>query len=113
MPASLDTVSNVSDEVAKERQLAFRSCVGAFATGGCIVTAEGPVGPAGMTLISFTSVSLDPLLVLVSLARGARTHRAICDARRFAVSVLGARQREVALAFARRGADFPEEHVER
>jgi len=105
--------SVMPDVASSERQRAFRRCVGAFATGVCVVTADGRDGPAGMTLNSFTSVSLDPLLVLVSLAHGARTQRAVADARRFAISVLGRRQREVALGFALRGAAFPLEHTER
>jgi 3-hydroxy-9,10-secoandrosta-1,3,5(10)-triene-9,17-dione monooxygenase reductase component len=105
--------SRVPDVADLERQRAFRRCVGSFATGVCVVTADGPDGPAGMTLNSFTSVSLDPMLVLVSLAHGARTQRAVSHARRFAISVLGRRQREVALAFALRGADFPLEHTTR
>jgi flavin reductase (DIM6/NTAB) family NADH-FMN oxidoreductase RutF len=105
--------SLMPDVASSERQRAFRRCVGSFATGVCVVTVEGPDGPAGMTLNSFTSVSLEPLLVLVSLAHGARTQRAVAGAGRFAVSVLGRRQRDVALAFSLRGADFPLAHTER
>jgi flavin reductase (DIM6/NTAB) family NADH-FMN oxidoreductase RutF len=105
--------SRMPDVVSSERQRAFRRCVGSFATGVCVVVVDGPDGPAGMTLNSFTSVSLDPLLVLVSLAHGARTQRAVAGAGRFAISVLGRRQREVALAFALRGAEFPLPHTER
>src|SRR5690349_4392834 len=104
--------SRMPDVVSSERQRAFRRCVGSFATGVCVVVVDGPDGPAGMTLNSFTSVSLDPLLVLVSLAHGARTQRAAAGAGRFAISVLGRRQREVALAFALRGAAFPLAHTE-
>jgi flavin reductase (DIM6/NTAB) family NADH-FMN oxidoreductase RutF len=57
---------------------AFRDSVGEFATGVTVVTAEHPEsGPAGMTLNAFTSVSLEPLLVLVSLGRGSRTLDAV------------------------------------
>jgi flavin reductase (DIM6/NTAB) family NADH-FMN oxidoreductase RutF len=52
---------------------AFRGCVGEFATGVTVVTAEHEGLSAGMTLNSFTSVSLEPLLVLVSLGTGSRT----------------------------------------
>src|SRR5205085_3957524 len=49
------------------RRLDFRDVVGAFATGVTVVTSRFGDSLAGMTLNSFTSVSLDPLLVLVSL----------------------------------------------
>ena len=56
---------------------AFRDCVGEFATGVTVVTAESEHGPAGMTLNSFTSVSLEPLLILVSLGHASRTLGAV------------------------------------
>jgi flavin reductase (DIM6/NTAB) family NADH-FMN oxidoreductase RutF len=92
---------------------AFRNCVGEFATGVSVVLAEQDGAPAGMTLNSFTSVSLEPLLILVSLGHGSRTLRATDASRRFSVSILHREQRDVALAFAERGAPFPERHVER
>ena len=52
---------------------AFRDTVGAFATGVTVVTTSNAGAPQGMTLNSFTSVSLDPLLVLVSMAHGTRS----------------------------------------
>ena len=60
-----------------------------------------------MTLNSFTSVSLEPLLVLVSLGNGSRTLYATSASRRFAVSILKRGQREVALDFSEPGAPFP------
>jgi 3-hydroxy-9,10-secoandrosta-1,3,5(10)-triene-9,17-dione monooxygenase reductase component len=92
---------------------AFRGCVGEFATGVAVVTAEHEGVPAGMTLNAFTSVSLDPLLVLVSLGNGSRTLHATTASGRFAVSILGRDQHEVALAFSEPGAPFPFGHVER
>ncbi len=91
----------------------FRDTVGAFATGVTVVTSHAGGQPHGMTLNSFTSVSMEPLLVLVSLAHGARTLEAVKVGRSFAVNVLHRRQREAALAFAKRGADFPFEHAAR
>jgi flavin reductase (DIM6/NTAB) family NADH-FMN oxidoreductase RutF len=90
---------------------AFRDCVGEFATGVTVVTTEHEGRVAGMTLNSFTSVSLDPLIVLVSLGHGSRTLELVQASRRFAISVLHRDQREVAIAFARPGAPFPREHV--
>jgi flavin reductase (DIM6/NTAB) family NADH-FMN oxidoreductase RutF len=86
---------------------AFRDCVGTFATGVTVVAVHHEDACAGMTLNSFTSVSLDPLLVCVSLAHGTRTHELVVRARRFAVSILHAGQQDVARAFATPGLPFP------
>ena len=94
--------------ISGELRLDFRECVGAFATGVTVVTTHAQGQPAGMTLNSFTSVSLDPLLVLVSLAHATRTLEAVKSSNRFTVNVLHRNQRDVALAFAKRGAPFPE-----
>ena len=91
----------------------FRDCVAAFATGVTVVTAAPHDRPQGMTLNSFTSVSLDPLLILVSLAHGARTLDSVRECGRFAVSILHRRQRDAALAFAKRGSEFPLDHAVR
>jgi flavin reductase (DIM6/NTAB) family NADH-FMN oxidoreductase RutF len=92
---------------------AFRGCVGEFATGVAVVTAEHEGVASGMTLNSFTSVSLDPLLVLVSLGNGSRTLQATGPSGRFAISFLGRAQAEVALDFSQPWAPFPVGHVER
>jgi flavin reductase (DIM6/NTAB) family NADH-FMN oxidoreductase RutF len=92
---------------------AFRDCVGEFATGVTVVIAEHEGEPAGMTLNSFTSVSLEPLLVLVSLGHGSRTLSAVRASERLAISVLHRRQREVAVDFATPGAPFPAKWVRR
>jgi flavin reductase (DIM6/NTAB) family NADH-FMN oxidoreductase RutF len=93
--------------------MAFRGCVGEFATGVTVVTAEHDGLAAGMTLNSFTSVSLEPLLVLVSLGNGSRTLGATRAGGRFAVSILERGQREVALEFSEPGAPFPAGHARR
>jgi 3-hydroxy-9,10-secoandrosta-1,3,5(10)-triene-9,17-dione monooxygenase reductase component len=91
----------------------FRHCAGAFTTGVTVVTAcDGPVR-AGMTLNSFTSLSLKPLLVCVALARKTRTLEILRRDGQFGISVLRAGQRDVARAFARPGAPFPDELTER
>jgi flavin reductase (DIM6/NTAB) family NADH-FMN oxidoreductase RutF len=81
------------------RQL--RGVLGLFATGITIVTSGG-AQPRGMTANSFTSVSIEPPLVLVCVKREAAMHRAIMDCGAFAVSVLSARQERVARHFANR-----------
>lgn len=96
------------DDIKKD----FRRCVGNFPTGVTIVTAAGHGNRVGMTLNSFTSVSLDPLLVLVSLAHETRTLELIRGVGRFAVSVLAQGQENIARDFAVRGSTFPDTHVQ-
>jgi flavin reductase (DIM6/NTAB) family NADH-FMN oxidoreductase RutF len=91
----------------------FRACVGEFATGVAVVASEGDGVAAGMTLNAFVSVSLDPLLVLVSLAHGTRTLNVVRRSGRFAVSILRRDQHEAAIALATPGAPFAEEHMTR
>lgn len=78
----------------------FRALMRRFATGVTVVTCPGPDGPEGITVNAFTSVSLRPPRVLVCLNRGSRTLRTIIAAERFAVNVLGWKQRELAARFA-------------
>jgi flavin reductase (DIM6/NTAB) family NADH-FMN oxidoreductase RutF len=85
--------------------LTMRRTIGRFATGVAVVTTQDGGEPHGMTVNSLTSVSLEPPLLLVCLTTGARTTDAVVRAGRFAVNVLSARQEEIALRFARRGAD--------
>jgi flavin reductase (DIM6/NTAB) family NADH-FMN oxidoreductase RutF len=84
----------------------FRDALGAFATGVTIVTARSALGPLGMTANSFASLSLDPPLVLWAPARASKRFEALSGARRFAIHVLAADQRDLALHFARQGHDF-------
>lgn len=84
----------------------FRSALGCFPTGVCLVTTEGPGGkPEGMTINSFTSVSLDPPMVLWSLARQAASAPIFRDAEFFAVNVLAADDRELSTYFAKQSPD--------
>jgi len=81
----------------------FRRAVGRFATGVCVVTAiEGGTDHA-MTANAFTSVSLDPLLVLVCVETEARFHDAVLESGQWALSVLDAGARPVADWLATRG----------
>jgi len=81
-------------------QRAYRDAIGTFATGVTIVTTSGPDGPAGMTTNAVTSLSLDPLLLLVCFNRGSRTLDAVRSSRRFAVNILRAEDVELAAVFA-------------
>ncbi|MEU9829812.1 flavin reductase family protein [Micromonospora chersina] len=79
----------------------LRRAFAAFATGVTVVTVGGP-NPHGMTANSFTSVSLDPPLLLVCVDREAVMHTSLMATRHFAVSVLAAHQEDVARHFANR-----------
>jgi flavin reductase (DIM6/NTAB) family NADH-FMN oxidoreductase RutF len=92
---------------------AFRASVGEFATGVTVVASEHNGVPAGMTLNAFISVSLDPLLVLVSMAHGSRTLGIVRQSGRFAVSVLHRDQGEAAIELATSGGPFPMEQMTR
>jgi flavin reductase (DIM6/NTAB) family NADH-FMN oxidoreductase RutF len=71
-----------------------------------VVTFDSSDGPRGITINSFTSVSVEPPLVLVSVARRARAHD-VLRGRPFCVNVLGAEQEAVARRFAGSGTDAP------
>jgi 3-hydroxy-9,10-secoandrosta-1,3,5(10)-triene-9,17-dione monooxygenase reductase component len=75
----------------------FRDVAGTFPTGVTIVTAPGP---SGLTTNAFTTVSLDPPLLLVCFDRTSRTLPAVRDSRRFAVNILRAGQEDLAAVFA-------------
>jgi flavin reductase (DIM6/NTAB) family NADH-FMN oxidoreductase RutF len=77
----------------------LRSCLGRFATGVVVVSFDSPDGPRGITVNSFTSVSMDPPLVLVSVAKRAASHDLLRGAA-FCVNVLGAEQEAIARQFA-------------
>ncbi len=78
----------------------YRQTIGRFATGVAIVTARSAEGPVGMTANAVSSLSLDPLLLLVCIDNAARTLAPIEASGRFAVNVLRAEQWELADAFA-------------
>ena len=80
---------------------ALRSCLARFATGVTVIASDGPDGPVGMTVNSFTAVSLEPPLVLVSILKRAHRHDVFVG-RPFVVNVLGAEQEPLARHFAGR-----------
>ncbi|MEZ0113866.1 3-hydroxy-9,10-secoandrosta-1,3,5(10)-triene-9,17-dione monooxygenase reductase component [Catenulispora sp. EB89] len=83
---------------------ALRCFMRRWATGVAVVTGMAD-RPVGCTVTAFTSVSLDPPLLLVCLGRGSRTRAAIAERPVFGVNVLSARQHAVAEAFAAADAD--------
>ena len=83
---------------AEELRCAMRQ----WATGVTIVSASHAGHRHGMTVNSFTSVSLDPPLVLVSLERGRHTHELVEISGYFGVSILAERHKEISERFAGR-----------
>jgi 3-hydroxy-9,10-secoandrosta-1,3,5(10)-triene-9,17-dione monooxygenase reductase component len=84
----------------------FRSALGAFATGVTVVTTGAPDGPrAGVTANSFNSVSLDPPMILWSLARSSRSLAIFESAVYWAVHILAADQDHLSNHFAKSAAD--------
>lgn len=93
-------MSNFEGEPVDPREL--RNALGRFATGVCVVTTIGTDGrAAGLTVNSFSSVSLDPPLVAWCLGRKAPSIAAFSTSEYFAVHVLAADQQHIAMHFAR------------
>ncbi|TIO48838.1 MAG: alpha/beta fold hydrolase [Mesorhizobium sp.] len=84
----------------------FRRALGSFLTGVTIVTTIDETGdPRGFTANSFTSVSLDPPLVLVCIAKKALGHQAFSTSRGFAINILAEAQKAASGIFASKAAD--------
>lgn len=80
----------------------LRSVMARYPTGVTVVTTQDPNGdPVGLTVNSFTSLSLDPPLILVCIGNGASTLRSLTEAECFGVSILAAHQAETSDRFAR------------
>ena len=85
---------------------ALRDAFGRFVTGVTVVTTIGPDGPVGITANSFTSVSLDPPLLLWCPAKGSRRYPIFRDAPHFAIHILSDDQEWICGNFAQKGATF-------
>jgi flavin reductase (DIM6/NTAB) family NADH-FMN oxidoreductase RutF len=96
------------DELMSVDPEALRLVMRNWATGVTVVTTELDGGRHGMTVSSFTSVSLAPPLVLVSLERVTQTHRLLEQSGFFAVTVLSEDQQAVSDRFAGRQPDGEE-----
>ncbi|WP_437008491.1 flavin reductase family protein [Streptomyces sp. enrichment culture] len=96
----------VSGPAGGARDSAFlRDVFGQFATGVTVITAMSPLGPVGMTANSFSSVSLDPPLILFSVSRKSRLCDPLTGSGSFAVNILTAEQRALSAQFASPGLD--------
>jgi flavin-dependent trigonelline monooxygenase, reductase component len=84
----------------------LRDAFGAFMTGVTVVTTTRDDGkPLGFTANSFSSVSLDPALLLVSIAKTSSNYEAFAKAGHFAINILAEGQKEVSNTFARPSED--------
>lgn len=86
-------------------QQTMRQVLGHFPSGVTIVTGITPEGPAGFTCQSFSSLSLDPPLVLILPGRSSSSWPRIEATGRFCVNVLAEHQGELSTTFARSGTD--------
>jgi flavin reductase (DIM6/NTAB) family NADH-FMN oxidoreductase RutF len=77
----------------------FRAAMGRFVTGVAVVTTEAEGSRYGMTVNSLTSVSLNPLTLLVCLAKGSLTAEAVLARGRFLVNLLEASQERISRQF--------------
>jgi flavin reductase (DIM6/NTAB) family NADH-FMN oxidoreductase RutF len=85
---------------------AFRNALGAFATGIAVITARSATGqPVGLTVNSFNSVSLDPPLIVWSLANHLAVRPDFEACEHYAVNVLAEDQQWLSQRFAGREAD--------
>ncbi len=83
----------------------FRLVLGHFPTGVVVVTARTASGPVGLSVNSFTAVSLDPPLVSFCADRRSTSWARIRSAGAFCVNILAEDQEALSRVFARRGAD--------
>lgn len=83
----------------------FREAMARWASGVAIVSVRDEQGVGATTVSSFSSLSLEPPLVLFALSHASRTLKRVEASKRFTVSVLSAAQREVAVRCAKGEAD--------
>ncbi len=86
----------------------FKQTLGRFLSGVTVIGAESEGTPHGMTASAFLSVSLDPPLVLVSVARSARMHEVLARAARWSATILAGDQAALSNHFAGYGAADPQ-----
>ncbi|MEH7083220.1 flavin reductase family protein [Neobacillus drentensis] len=78
----------------------FRNAMGKFATGVTVVATEVAGNVHGMTANAFMSVSLNPKLVVISIAEKAQMLEKIKQSKKFSVNILAAKQQELSMIFA-------------
>jgi flavin reductase (DIM6/NTAB) family NADH-FMN oxidoreductase RutF len=91
--------------------LELRRIFGCFATGVTVITCRAGARTHGITVNSYTSVSLNPPLILVCIDKKAIAFELLKEAGTFAVNVLAERQREISDYFAKRLAPDPDDEL--
>lgn len=86
----------------------YKEALSQFATGVTIVTCGSEHGPVGITVNSFTSVSLNPPLVLWSAAKDSKRHDYFANSNHFAIHVLKKQQIDLCSAFVKPTQGFEE-----
>ena len=86
-------------------EASFRTVLGHFATGVTIITAMNGDEPVGVSANAFTSVSIDPPLILFCASKSSSTLPKIEAAGKFTVNILNEHQEDVCRVFATKGAD--------
>ncbi len=99
------TEAEQEEKVITPDTATFREILGHFVTGVTIITAIDDGEPVGMAANSFTSVSLDPPLILFCAAHSSSTWPRIRSARSFTVNILDEKQEDLCRLFAQKGAD--------
>ncbi|MDH3271459.1 MAG: flavin reductase family protein [Gemmatimonadota bacterium] len=100
-------------DLHEQADASLREVMGTYPTGVTVVAGADAEGlPYGLTVNSFTSVSLDPPLVLVCIGHASTSHARLITAQTFTINVLAADQSEVALRFAREPSDGRFEEVD-
>lgn len=83
-----------------ENNMLFREVLGSFATGVAIVTTKCDDSYYGLTINSFTSVSLSPMLIQINIAKHTTSHEYISERGRFVVNILAEDQKLISTIFA-------------
>ncbi len=98
MKVSMENLSSLDPEQ-------LRQAMRAWSSGVTVVTAQYQGERHGMTVSSFTSIALQPPLVIISLQTDSRTHRLVSQSGAFAVTILAEDQREISERFAGRSTE--------
>jgi 3-hydroxy-9,10-secoandrosta-1,3,5(10)-triene-9,17-dione monooxygenase reductase component len=98
-------MSRAGFQIFQPDAASLRTVLGHFATGVAIITAVDGEEPVGMACNSFTSVSLEPQLVLFCAAKSSTTWPRIQAAKKWAANILSEDAEEVSRLFAQKGAD--------
>lgn len=111
-PLPAQTMDDVGPAVTPvDDQRLLRNAFGRFATGVTVVTTGTGQGPVAITANSFSSVSLDPPLVLWSIGRHSRRFDAFANCAHYAIHVLAEDQADLCWRFSKSGYDFTDLHL--